>query len=109
MTQVGARRGHSLEAHCFIWLNPCGALTLVIQTALDSFDYFFFKFFCWRFGLAALGDDAWPDKKDGDKGGDNPNESPKERAHRILKENADLEKGPLSPGHREYGNAQKDW
>ena len=42
------------------------ALTLVIQTALDSFDYFFFKFFCWRFSLAALGDDAWPDKKDSD-------------------------------------------
>ena len=50
------------------------------------------------------------DKKDGDKNdGDNPNESPKERAHRILKENADLEKGPLSPGQIQFGDARKDW
>ena len=50
------------------------------------------------------------DKKDGDKsGGENPNESPKERAHRILKENADLEKGPLSPGQIQFGDARKDW
>ena len=50
------------------------------------------------------------DKKAGDKaGGDNPNESPKERAHRILKENADLEKGPLSPGQIQMGDARKDW
>lgn len=48
-------------------------------------------------------------KKDGDKDGDNPNESPEERAHRILKENADLEKGPLSPGRRDFFDAQKDW
>lgn len=52
------------------------------------------------------GDD---DKKDGDKGGENPNESPQERAHRILKENADLEKGPLSPARREFRDAPKDW
>jgi Ca-activated chloride channel homolog len=49
------------------------------------------------------------DKKDGDKDGENPNESPQERAHRILKENADLEKGPLSPGRREFRDPQKDW
>ena len=49
------------------------------------------------------------DKKDGDKGGENPNESPEERAHRILKENADLEKGPLTPGRREFRDAEKDW
>lgn len=49
------------------------------------------------------------DKKDGDKEGDNPNESPQERANRILKENADLEKGPLSPGRREFRDAAKDW
>lgn len=49
------------------------------------------------------------DEKDGDKEGANPNESPKERAHRILKENADLEKGPLSPGRREFLDAEKDW
>jgi len=48
-------------------------------------------------------------EKDGDKEGSNPNESPKERAHRILKENADLEKGPLSPGRREFQAAEKDW
>ena len=46
--------------------NTCatrGALLPAIQTALDSFDYFFFKFFCRRFGLAAAGDDARPDKQ----------------------------------------------
>jgi hypothetical protein len=48
-------------------------------------------------------------KKDGEKDGDNPNESPQQRAHRILKENADLEKGPLSPGRREFETADKDW
>jgi Ca-activated chloride channel family protein len=50
------------------------------------------------------------DKKDGEKkdGGD-PNESPQERAHRILKENADPEKGPITPGRREFRNAEKDW
>ncbi len=48
-------------------------------------------------------------KKDCDKDGENPNESPKERAHRILKENADLEKGALSPGRREFRGPQKDW
>lgn len=41
--------------------------------------------------------------------GDNPNESPQERAHRILKENADTEKGPLTPGRREFRDAEKDW
>jgi Ca-activated chloride channel homolog len=50
------------------------------------------------------------DKKDGEKkDGGNPNESPQERAHRILKENADPEKGPLAPGRREFRNAEKDW
>jgi Ca-activated chloride channel homolog len=44
-----------------------------------------------------------------DKDGDNPNESPKERASRILKENADSEKGPVSPGRRDFDSAQKDW
>ncbi|MBJ7285727.1 MAG: hypothetical protein JHD00_11540, partial [Akkermansiaceae bacterium] len=48
-------------------------------------------------------------KKDGKKDGDNPNESPQQRARRILKENADLEKGPLSPGRREFETADKDW
>lgn len=49
------------------------------------------------------------DKKDGEKEGENPNESPAERAHRILKDNADLEKGPLSPGRREFRGPEKDW
>ena len=51
------------------------------------------------------------DKDDGKKGdkGENPNESPEERAKRILKENADLEKGPLTRGRREFMNPEKDW
>ncbi len=49
------------------------------------------------------------DDKDGDNEGGNPNESPQERATRILKENADLEKGPLTPGRREFRDAEKDW
>jgi Ca-activated chloride channel homolog len=49
------------------------------------------------------------DKDEGDKGGENPNESPKERARRLLKENSDLEKGPLAPGRREFRDAEKDW
>ncbi len=48
------------------------------------------------------------DEKKGDKG-DNPNESPQERAKRILKENADLEKGPLTRGRREFQDPEKDW
>lgn len=56
------------------------------------------------------GDSKKPDPtKDRDKDDKNPNESPQQRAHRILKENADLEKGPLSPGRREFRDAEKDW
>lgn len=47
-------------------------------------------------------------KTKGDRG-ENPNESPEERSRRILKENADLEKGPLSPGRREFRDAEQDW
>jgi Ca-activated chloride channel family protein len=53
--------------------------------------------------------DSDQEKNDGDSGKGDPNESPEERAHRILKENADLEKGPLSPGRREFRDARKDW
>lgn len=53
--------------------------------------------------------DKGKDGKDGDADGENPNESPQERASRILKENADLEKGPLTPGRREFRDADKDW
>ena len=54
-----------------------------------------------------------PDKKkdeenDGDKG-KNPNESPEDRARRILDENSDLEKGPLTPGQHEFNPPEKDW
>ncbi len=57
------------------------------------------------------GDKKDEDEKDGkgkDKG-ENPNESPEDRARRILKENADLEKGPLTRGRREFQNPEKDW
>lgn len=59
-----------------------------------------------------------PEGKDGKKGeqdkesknGDkNPNESPEDRARRILKENADLEKGPLTPGRYEFQDPAEDW
>ncbi len=46
------------------------------------------------------------------KGGTKPedaNESPQDRARRLLQENADLEKGPLTPGRREFRNPAKDW
>ena len=49
------------------------------------------------------------DDKEADKGRTNPNETPGERARRILRENADLEKGPLTPGRREFRPAEKDW
>ncbi|HSP42879.1 MAG TPA: hypothetical protein VLO11_08415, partial [Luteolibacter sp.] len=38
-----------------------------------------------------------------------PNESPEERARRILGENADLEKGPPVPGRHEFSPPEKDW
>ncbi|MCU0778327.1 MAG: VWA domain-containing protein [Akkermansiaceae bacterium] len=50
-------------------------------------------------------------RKDGEekeKPGD-PNESPEDRARRILSENADLEKGPLTPGRHEFNPPEKDW
>lgn len=49
-----------------------------------------------------------PDESDS-KGGADPNETPEERARRILSENADLQKGPLIPGRREFMNPEKDW
>ncbi|MCP5548936.1 MAG: VWA domain-containing protein [Akkermansiaceae bacterium] len=44
-----------------------------------------------------------------DKGPKDPNETPEDRARRILKDNADLEKGPLTPGRREFRPPDKDW
>ena len=38
-----------------------------------------------------------------------PNETPEERARRILSENADVETGPLNPGRREVLPPEKDW
>lgn len=49
-----------------------------------------------------------PDESDS-KGGADPNETPEERARRILSENADLQKGPLTPGRREFMSPEKDW
>lgn len=44
---------------------------------------------------------------DGDKG--DPNESPEDRARRLLSDNADLEHGPLNPGRFEPRTPEKDW
>jgi Ca-activated chloride channel homolog len=44
-----------------------------------------------------------------DEGEAAPNESPEQRAARILSENSDLEKGPLTPGRRDFMPPQKDW
>ena len=38
-----------------------------------------------------------------------PDETPEERARRILSENADVETGPLNPGRREFLPPEKDW
>ena len=38
-----------------------------------------------------------------------PNESPEDRARRLLKENSDLEKGPMSPGRRDFRSPEKDY
>lgn len=38
-----------------------------------------------------------------------PGESPEEAARRILDENADLQKGALSPGRTRFGRPDKDW
>ncbi len=52
--------------------------------------------------------DGKDQERQGDKG-KNPDETPEEKARRILKENADLEKGPLTPGRREFRPPEKDW
>lgn len=51
-------------------------------------------------------------RKDDETSGESPqdpNESPEQRARRILSENADLEKGPLTPGRIEFNPPEKDW
>ena len=47
--------------------------------------------------------------KENDQGKTEPGESPEQRARRILKENADLERGPLTPGKREFIPPNQDW
>jgi Ca-activated chloride channel homolog len=47
-------------------------------------------------------------EKDQDKDG-REGETPEERARRILNDNADTEKGPLSPGRIEFRPPEKDW
>jgi Ca-activated chloride channel homolog len=52
-------------------------------------------------------------EKEGDKknGGNKPKdgETPEDAARRILRENADFEKGALNPGRLEYRQPEKDW
>lgn len=60
------------------------------------------------------GGDNPGDKEDGgdkEKGGNKPKpgESPEDAARRILKENADFEKGALGPNRIEYRQPDKDW
>ncbi len=38
-----------------------------------------------------------------------PGETPEEAAERLLRENADLQKGALSPGRRHFSRPEKDW
>jgi len=49
------------------------------------------------------------DKQAGDNQSPKPDETPEERARRILGENADLEKGPLRSGRIEFNKPEKDW
>lgn len=55
-------------------------------------------------------DDKKPDKSDKEGGKKpKPGESPEDTARRILKENADFEKGALSPGRMFFDQPDKDW
>ncbi len=49
------------------------------------------------------------EKEQESDGGRKPDETPEERARRILQENADLERGPLAPGRSEFHPPEKDW
>ena len=57
------------------------------------------------------GKDGKGDKESDKKGGNKPKdgESPEDAARRILRENADFEKGALNPGRLEYRQPDKDW
>ncbi len=53
------------------------------------------------------GEEENDESDSGDEG--DPNETPEERAQRILEENADLERGPPSPGRHLWEDPEKDW
>lgn len=53
--------------------------------------------------------DELKDGEDTDDKNADPNETPEDTARRKLKENSDIEKGPLSPGRREFRAPEKDW
>lgn len=55
------------------------------------------------------GGGAKDEENESAKGSRKPDESPEEHARRQLKENADSEKGPLTPGRREFRPPEKDW
>jgi tetratricopeptide (TPR) repeat protein len=58
------------------------------------------------------GEDEQDEPQEGEKGDETesrPGESPEEAARRILRENADLQKGALSPGRTEFQRPEKDW
>jgi Ca-activated chloride channel family protein len=55
------------------------------------------------------GDSSKDDKQPGADEPPQPDETPEDRARRILGDNADLEKGPLRAGRIEYNNPEKDW
>lgn len=54
-------------------------------------------------------DDPTSDEEGQEREPADPNETPEERARRILSENADVETGPLNPGRREFIPPAKDW
>lgn len=50
-----------------------------------------------------------PGNEDTEPKAADPNKTPEENARELLKENADLEKGPITPGRRFFRNPEKDW
>jgi len=59
-------------------------------------------------------DEQRPDREgeneeEGEELGAKPGETPEEAARRILRENADLQKGALSPGRVRFSRPEKDW
>ncbi|QTN34131.1 VWA domain-containing protein [Akkermansiaceae bacterium] len=54
-------------------------------------------------------DEEGENGKNGDEEKADPNETSEERASRILSENSDVEKGPLTQGRRDFRPPDKDW